>query len=233
MPEDTSFYQQNKERIMQEARGFYAGVRQILAASNGSEIADAVQRDSMARFQEIFAVLPDIGGAGNPLTGTLVQSAMVLGFYLASKSQGMPSREAGRISCEIIDAYYRTDEGRNTVKKATPESVAAQREVMLMSSGRLPWAEGWQTKHADASGFDMGWDNSECGILKLYEKFDAREYVPYQCMVDAIIYPLRGLGLVRSRTLVDSDCCDFRVKLGGETRLEPFARECLREWGKT
>jgi hypothetical protein len=93
------------------------------------------------------------------------------------------------------------------VHKATPESIKNHREKMKANSGKLITPESWCSVYVEPvkASFDIGWNNTECGILKLYEKYGAREYVPYMCMTDIIIYPLQGLGLKRTRTLVESD----------------------------
>lgn len=230
----TVYYREREKEIQGLAREFYDGIAASVQARYGSEKAEAIKRTSLEQFQEILSDLPDIGGDKNPLIWTYIEAAVSLGFFLAAKAHNLSFEETGRFTYDLIESYFLSAEGSSTVHKATPESIAKQREKMKAKSGTLLTQESWCSVYVEPVGasFDIGWNNTECGILKLYEKYGAREYVPFMCMTDIIIYPLQGLGLKRTCTLVESDHCDFRVTLGGTTKLEPFAEKRMKEWGK-
>jgi len=230
----TAYYREREKEIQGLAREFFERISESVQAHYGPEKADAIKKTSFERFQDILSDLPDIGGEKNPLIWTYIESAVSLGFFLAAKAHGLPFEEAGRFAFDLIESYFLSEEGSSSVKKATPDSIATHREKMKAKSGKPLTPESWCSVYVepDEASFDIGWNNTECGILKLYEKYNAREYVPFMCMTDIIIYPLQGLGLKRTRTLVESDHCDFRVKLGGTTVLEPVAEQRMKEWGK-
>jgi hypothetical protein len=228
------YYREREKEIQGLAREFYENIAESVQARYGSVKAEKIRRIAFERFQEILSDLPDIGGDKNPLIWTYIEAAVSLGFFLAAKAHSLSFEEAGRFIYDLIESYFLSEEGSSSVHKATPESIAKQRDKMKAKSGTLLTPESWCSVFVEPveTAFDIGWNNTECGILKLYEKYGAREYVPYMCMTDIIIYPLQGLGLRRTRTLVESDHCDFRVKLGGTTVLEPFAEQRMKEWGK-
>lgn len=236
MPMDikTDYYRKREKEIQGLAREFYEGIAMSVQARYGSEKAEEIRKTALERFQKILSDLPDIGGDKNPLIWTYIEAAVSLGFFLAAKAHGLPFEETGRFTYDLIESYFLSEEGSSSVKKATPESIATQRKKIKAKSGKLLTPGSWCSVYVEPveASFDIGWNNTECGILKLYEKYGAREYVPYMCMTDIIIYPLQGLGLKRTRTLVESYHCDFRVKLGGATALESFAEQCMQEWGK-
>jgi hypothetical protein len=230
----TAYYRKHEKAILGLAREFYEGIGEHVQVQYGPEKAESIKKTSLERFREILSDLPDIGGDKSPLIWTYIEAAVALGFFLAAKAHGLSFEEAGRFTYDIIESYFLSEEGLNSVQKATAESIHKQREMMKANSGKPLTPESWCSVCVEPAedSFDIGWNNTECGIIKLHEKYGAREYVPFICMIDYIIYPLRGLGLRRTRTLVDSDHCDFRVKLGGITVLEPFAEQRLKEWGK-
>ncbi|MBW1743715.1 MAG: L-2-amino-thiazoline-4-carboxylic acid hydrolase [Deltaproteobacteria bacterium] len=230
----TIYYGEHQGEIRGLSGEFYEEIENYVQERYGLEKAQTIKRTALEDFQDILINLPDIGGDKNPLIWTYIQAAVSLGFFLAAKVNGLSIEEAGRINYELIESYYLSEEGASSEQTATPESITKQRERMKAASGKLLWPEGWRTVYVEPAqpSFDIGWDNTECGILKLYDKYGAREFVPYICMLDILIYPLRGLGIKRSRTLVESDHCDFRVKLQGHSSLERFAQQRLKEWDK-
>jgi hypothetical protein len=223
------------EELALRAQGMYAGIGELLKASGFEPaLAGEICRESLERFKEVLKVMPEGGGAEDRLTGILESAAILLGFYLAWKSRGKKPGDAGKITYEMVEFYYRSREISGMEEKATQESIASDVRSLKESSGKPGWPGGWVMEYLDSAGtgFDMCWNNNECGIISLFEKFGAREYVRFLCAMDSIYYPARGLGLTRTKTLVDSDCCDFRVKLGGVTTLERETAKMLKEWGK-
>jgi hypothetical protein len=230
----TAYYRKHEKAIQGLALEFYEGIGEYVQAQYGSEKAKVLKRTSLEHFQQILSNLPDIGGDKSPLIWTYIEASVALGFFLATKAHTLSPEEAGRFTYEAIESYFLSEEGLNSVQKATPESIMKQRERLKANSGKPLTPESWCSVYVKPveDSFDIGWNNTECAIIKLYDTYGAREYVPFICMIDFIIYPLRGLGLRRTRTLVDSDHCDFRVKIGGTTMPEPFAEQRLKKWCK-
>ena len=228
------FYERIRDDMTQSAREFYRGAGEIIAEMYDRERGRKIEQQSLVHFEGIYATLPDIGGNDNPLIHSFIYAAISLGFFIAAQENGISREEAGKINYDIIEYYYHSEEEKGELVHATPESIHKQ-EIQIQKKSALPsLPENWVTRLIRSSNeqADIVWNNRECAILKLYEKYNAREYVPFMCMIDAITYPMRGLGLTRTQTLVDSDYCDFQVKLGGTTQLEPYVEQLLKKWKK-
>jgi hypothetical protein len=75
------------------------------------------------------------------------------------------------------------------------------------------------TDPAETLGLGYGIDIVECGVVKLFRKYDAQQYVPILCEVDELTSSLAGLQLVRSGTIAGgAPRCDFRYRLPGPKR---------------
>jgi hypothetical protein len=69
------------------------------------------------------------------------------------------------------------------------------------------------TDKKDTYGLGYGIDIIECGICKLFEKYDYRKYASILCEVDAVTSNLAGLQLIRNGTIANgAKKCDFRFK---------------------
>lgn len=69
------------------------------------------------------------------------------------------------------------------------------------------------TSKQETYGFGYGLDIIECGICKLFAKYDAQTYASILCEIDKITSELAGLELVRTGTIANGAAkCDFRFK---------------------
>jgi hypothetical protein len=68
--------------------------------------------------------------------------------------------------------------------------------------------------------FDFGTYFTECGIQKLYHKYDADEFTPYLCAMDILMSEYGNLGLHRTETLAEGgNMCNFQYKAGRGTKI--------------
>ena len=69
------------------------------------------------------------------------------------------------------------------------------------------------TDKDETYGLGYGIDIIECGICKLFEKYNYRKYASILCEVDAVTSNLAGLQLIRDGTIANgAKKCDFRFK---------------------
>jgi hypothetical protein len=67
---------------------------------------------------------------------------------------------------------------------------------------------------------DYGLDFTECGIVKLFHKYQADEFVPYLCAMDIIMSDAANAGLHRTETIAEGGKrCNFRYKSGRDTKI--------------
>ncbi|MCP4197812.1 MAG: L-2-amino-thiazoline-4-carboxylic acid hydrolase [Proteobacteria bacterium] len=64
----------------------------------------------------------------------------------------------------------------------------------------------------DGEAFDLGFDYSECGIVKFMDAQNAPELAPHLCQTDFAALEAMGLHLERTETIA-SGCerCNFRI----------------------
>jgi len=64
----------------------------------------------------------------------------------------------------------------------------------------------------DGETFDVGFDYTECGIVKFLESQNASELTPYLCNADYSALEAIGLSLERTKTIA-TGCsrCNFRI----------------------
>lgn len=62
----------------------------------------------------------------------------------------------------------------------------------------------------------------ECGMKKLYEKFDVIGLMPGVCRIDYLMFNYMGVGFIRDKTLGDgNDICNCRYSLEGHCEWSP------------
>ncbi|MCP4318716.1 MAG: L-2-amino-thiazoline-4-carboxylic acid hydrolase [Hyphomicrobiales bacterium] len=71
----------------------------------------------------------------------------------------------------------------------------------------------------DEEDIDYGVDMTECAIQKFLKKQYAEKLVPYMCALDNALSIRFNRGLVRTKTFVESNVCDFRYKRDRETKM--------------
>jgi hypothetical protein len=239
MDEARSYYRVRREGMIKSYQAGEEVSREILARFCGEAEASVLWRRTMELFSGIYEDLPYIGGDENHLTWNLSGAAFGLAFYLAMKEQKRSTEEAGRILYLMMREFVIYQAGTDQAPAPSPERIREEREGMRASCAMTQKKEfpgNWISSFVDVdpASFDYGWDNTACGILTLLERYGAKEFLPYLCMLDQIIYPTRGLGLTRTQTLAEGDRCDFRVTAGGPMKLlEPMSARCLKEWGIT
>jgi hypothetical protein len=236
--DENNYYILNRGRFFQLAQAFFGEAKKILSQRYKKGLAQDIYYDSLEKYEKMLKGLPDIGGGENPLTENLTGAALGLALYLSMKARGKNADEIGRINYDLVEKLYSSEYAGRPVGESQADRIERHRESVrncALRSQKREFEGDWVSESIDCNGaeFDYGWNNVECGIKKLFEKYDAREYLPYQCILDKIIYSSRKLGLTRTKTLVDDECCDFRIKLEGEVRLlDSFSKQKLSEWGK-
>ena len=84
--------------------------------------------------------------------------------------------------------------------------------------------EDWVYELLDGDGdkYDVGFEFSECAVIKLYQAMDTMELAPYCNFADVTYSHYLGIGLDASETLgMGCDHCRMLFKKGGETLITP------------
>ncbi len=234
----SDYYLKQKDKLLGEARDFSEEYKLVMAPEYGQGEAEAIAGDMVKKYEEMIGELPYIGGDRNAhMTDLLIHGSMSIAFCLAMKEQGKSIDDAGRINYETIEQVYRNNPipPDQKYRKGNIEKNRREQEEYAKMTQEREYPYNWVSFFVGdvPEPFYCGVNNIECGNLKLCNHYGILEFTNYLCMLDNIIYPAKGQGLTRTRTLAgDFEQCDFRFSDDGVVELkEPFTVEKLREWG--
>jgi hypothetical protein len=194
--------------------------------------APGLFEEALDECRNIIAALPDIGGDENPLTMALVGSAIGLGWYRVLKSRGVSLEKAGKEIYGIF-AILTPSMSLHEEPDITPEEIAGTREFCDRTALReyrdnfvIDFVEG------DAT-CAYGMNIRECAVIKVFDRYGARDLVPFICLLDRLIFSARGVGLTRTSTLAGGGtCCDFRIRSQPGVELAELpSHRTLHDWG--
>ncbi|MGJ5816734.1 L-2-amino-thiazoline-4-carboxylic acid hydrolase [Paludibaculum fermentans] len=176
--------------------------------------------------EQYRAIAPDVAFArlsSNPMDRRLDFCSYFLATILILERHG-ESPETIRDTCLAVTRAF--VQPRNSWQRwlrqlpaklmGTPV-VALMARVMQAKTGRKGHEDGFLvqvvTSPAETHGLGYGFDILECGIVKLFRKHGAGQYVTVLCEVDELTSALAGLELVRGGTLArGASRCDFRFR---------------------
>ena len=238
----SDYYLKQKDQLLGEAREFSEAYKLVMTPEYGQGEAKAIADGMVVKFDEIIDELPYIGGDQTPLiahtTGMLIHAQMIIAFCLVMKEHGLSIDDAGRINYETMQHLMQAEAGQPVQKFAKGEIEKKRQEMEEFAkwTQKREYSCNWVSFFVGDvhEPFIYGWDNTECGNLKLCNYYGIGEFTNYLCMLDQIVYASTGQGLSRSMTLADNyRICDFRLRNDGIVDLkEPFTVKKLREWGK-
>jgi len=229
---EDDYYTSRKTELMEGFDELREHARQVVTASYGAELSDAIDADARRELESLIPEIPYIGGDANQLTDELVQAAMALALHRAMKRHGRSAEETGEVLYRIVEAMVGSHPKLLTRAIGFYQmSGFGQRSMRrgALESQQRSYPGDWVYRFVEGEGeaFDWGIDFTECGIVKFFRAQGAEELAPYLCLADYPMSEAFGTGLVRSTTIAEGgERCDFRFKRGRETSREgrPQAR---------
>lgn len=226
--ETENWYLEHKSRIMWETRFILRNARKHLVAAYGKVEGEAIQKESLQRFEALLPDIPYIGGDENRETRSLCLAAAWLAMYRSLKARGASVEEAARIlylsTVSFVDSvpmrWLMRWQGRRLFSRRRLES--RRRAAALSQQRRYP--DDWVFEIVDGDGqeFDFGVDYTECGIVKYFAREGAAELAPYGCWIDYPMFAAMGVRLDRTETLAQGGRrCDFRMSRREPVEVEP------------
>jgi hypothetical protein len=220
-----SYYIFRNEEMLKEFDAVLEAGREVLVRSMGENIAKTISVDARREYAGIIPEIPYIGGEKNEnSTMQLVTTAQFLAIYRVLSENGKDIREIGQIVYDMFKA-----------------SLNPSPKILVDIFGYLKFHVGWMEKirgyaamsqkhrypmdfvysfvEGDGKNLDYGVDMTECAIQKYLKTQNAEELVPYMCALDNALSIRFNRGLVRTKTLVESDVCDFRYKKNRKTEM--------------
>jgi 8-oxo-dGTP pyrophosphatase MutT (NUDIX family) len=193
----------------------------VIAGKHGQRFSQAVLRAARRQFERLIPQLPYIGGEGNHLTASLLQSAHCLALFKAMKAQGHTAKETGELLYQaILSRLGGAAAGMPAGQQLTEEQLMARRRKRAERSQQRRYAEDWVYEFVPGDGeeFDYGYDFVHCATQKLYQEQGAEDFLPFYCFLDFPESRLAGLGLTRTMTLAEGHArCNHRFKRGRQT----------------
>lgn len=182
----------------------------------GEGTAEVMRREVLDEFRRLLPEVPYIGGRRNLLSGTLVESAVLLALYRAVVEHGGTVEDAGEVIHRMVRAETerRPRLMRSLMKRLRFGRMGIRRFERLArrsQARRYPGDWVFEVVPSDGATFDAGVDYTECGIVTFLHAQGADELTPYICDCDYITAEVMGFGLRRTKTLAwGCDRCDFR-----------------------
>jgi len=212
-----TFYSEKKmSRIFNKTARYW---KRVLGTKLNEENVTHIIDDARAEFLSIASRLPDIGGRSNPLDDNIIESAVMLAYYKVLKARNMTVEEIGAVTHDVIReriASYPSFILRLRGVYMTSRYYQKRKKTLAARSQLKEYSGDWVYSIVEGDGetFHYGVDYTECGICKLYESENAREFTPYLCDIDYITFGAFGMNLHRTKTLgKGDDFCNFRFMM--------------------
>lgn len=214
-----NYYISKKVEIFAEFEGFNEIIKGLISQKYGKNFADMAVNEIKQKFESIYEEIPYIGGDHNPLTSDLIGAAMDLAVYLVLKKHGKKLEDIGQIAYKATEELFNINP--EPADLATNPKYIPYIKMGADRSLERKYSEDWVYFFIEGTeDFDYGLDFTECGIQKLFHKFDADEFTPYLCAMDRIMSETVNAGLYRTKTLAEGGKkCDFRYKKGRKTKV--------------
>ena len=219
MNREKDYYKSKKSENFAHFKDFCERIGLLIAKKYGEQFRNEVMGEIREEYESLYMEMPYIGGDENSLTSTLVGAAENLAFYLVLKRHGKALKEIGKIAYAAQEKEFNYHP--ELVPPMTNPEYTPYIKYVAKSSEEKKYPEDWVYEFIEGNDeFDFGTYFTECGIQKLYHKYDADEFTPYLCAMDILMSECGNLGLHRTETLAEgSKRCDFRYKFGRETNI--------------
>jgi hypothetical protein len=200
--------------------------RQIFAKSIYREYPDYATSIIAETGRQFRRISPDIKFAAtskNPMDRRLEICAYFLALIITLDERGASYEEIRKICLDIVIEYVRPKNKLQSALKKLPTKLISTwlgKQFAMIFNKKVSQNENPEgfiariiTDKEQTFGLGFGFDIIECGICKLFGKYNYQKYVPILCEVDKLTSGMAGLTLVRNSTIAfGAKTCDFRFK---------------------
>lgn len=217
------YYIRNRKKILKEFNSLVEVAKKVGSSGLDSYPIDNIAQQAQLELEELLLKLPFVGGDKSPFTPLMIQSAMTISFYKASKSLKLSDYETGKLIYEIAANYAQSF---STIKKWLYRKTIFSKKgkdywkMWLKQSQKKEYPENWTGNFIESkdNSFDYGFNFTECGMIKLAQIENVEGIIPYACLCDYARMRAFGIGFKRTETLIaGGNYCDFRFIKGYET----------------
>jgi hypothetical protein len=215
------YYVSKQKRLIQVFDFMFRPIEAKLGAYYGEQYARVIVRQSRMNFSEILPQLPYVGGMKNYYTPIIVVNGMIIAMFRAMSEGGKTAEEVVRIWAEAADDLFGKIPhwlarfgGQALLSK--PVVRGFRKQTAMSQERRYP--EDWVYELMEGEDFDVGFEFSECAVIKLYQAMDTMELAPYCNFADVTYSHYLGMGLDASETIgMGKASCRMLFKKGRET----------------
>ena len=221
------YYVTKQKRLMKLFDFMFRSIKEKLEFYYGEQYTEQIVLKSRHNFEGIIPQLPYVGGMKNYYTPILVVNGLIIAMYRAMAESGKTAEDVVLIWAEAADdlfakipSWMASLGGRVLLSK--PVVRGFMRQTILSQERRYPEDWVYQLLHGNGEDFDVGFEYSECAVIKLYQAMDTMELAPCCNFTDVTYSHYLGMGLDASETLgMDCDRCRMLFKKGADTVISP------------
>jgi len=163
----------------------------------------------------------------NYYTPIIVVNGWIVVMFRAMKETGKTATDVMRIWAEVADDLFGKIPvwiahlgGRMLLSKPTIR--AFKKQTIISQERRYPEDWVYELLEGDGEKLDVGFEFSECAVIKFYQAMNTMELAPYCNFGDVTYSHYMGIGLDTSETLgMGCDHCRMLFKKGGVTVITP------------
>ena len=218
------YYISKKAKLLNDFDNALEPGQKVLVKSMGESLSRKVLIDAKKEYAAIIPEIPNIGGDQNDnSTSQLLMTAQSLALYRILIANGKDIKEIGQLIYDMFEARLQSSPQivvsiYGYFKFHVGWSEKIKKYAAMSQKRRYPTDFVYTFIEGGGKKLDYGANMIECAIQKFLRKQNAEELVPYMCALD---YPLSrrfNRGLIRTKTLVKSNVCDFRYKKDRKTQ---------------
>jgi hypothetical protein len=222
------YYASKQKRLMNYFDFTFRPIKKKLKVHYGEEYAENIVARSRQNFKEIIPQMPYVGGMKNYYTPIIVVNGWIVAMFRAMKETGKTAKDVMRIWAEVVDDLFGKIPGWITrlggrMLLSKPAIKAFKKQTIMSQERRYPEDWVYELLEGDGEKFDVGFEFSECAVIKFYQAMDTMELAPYCNFSDVTYSYYMGIGLDASETLgMGCAQCRMLFKKGGETIITPI-----------
>jgi len=221
------YYVTKQKRLMKLFDFMFRSIKEKLEFYYGEQYTEQIVLKSRHNFEGIIPQLPYVGGMKNYYTPIIVLNGTIIAMFRAMKETDKTAADVIRIWAEAADDLFAKIPAwmahlGGQVLLSKPVIKSFRKQTIMSQERRFP--EDWVYELLDGDGdkYDVGFEFSECAVIKLYQAMDTMELAPYCNFADVTYSHYLGIGLDASETLgMGCDHCRMLFKKGGETLITP------------
>jgi hypothetical protein len=207
------YYVSKQNRLIKLFDFTFRPIKKKLTHQYGEQYAENIVTRSRQNFIEVIPQMPYVGGMKNYYTPIIVVNGLIVAMFRAMKETGKTAADVMRIWAEVADDLFSKNPGpiarlggRMLLSKPTVK--AFKKQTLISQERRYTGDWVYELLEGEGGKFDVGFEFSECAVIKFYQAMDTMELAPYCNFGDVTYSHYMGIGLDASETIgMGSDRC--------------------------